>query len=248
MHMASVQAQSPAIHASVGAPDEPDFEFLAGIPMLASLLKLPADLLRRSVAVIRCPDDRDLFTCGEVADRVFVLLRGQVILTASSYGGGDDEIIDIVNPTNCFGEEALLGGLRLVGARALAGSRAVAVDAAIMPGDNRLILDHLYRRQRWMIEEIAALKSVPPAQRLARLILSMVDLEEGAACVRLPALKKVIARKIGVDPCTLSSRLLPKLKAVGVSILGELVEILDVAELRAFSERKATMRGYRRPE
>ncbi|CAA7617850.1 putative Transcriptional regulator, Crp/Fnr family [Candidatus Terasakiella magnetica] len=248
MHMASVKVQPSAVRRPGLTPGDVGLDFLAGIPMLASLLKLPEATLRRSVSVTVHPLDSDLYHQNDAALDLLVLTRGQVILTAASFGSGDDEIIDIVTAVSCFGEEALLGGRRLVNARVLAGSRIVAVDASVLPGDNRLILDHLYRRQRWMVEEIAALKSLPPAQRLARLLLSMIDGTDGGVTVRLPALKKVIARKIGVDPCTLSSRVLPRLKAVGVTFEADLVEVGSIAALAAFSQQKGMVKGFRRPE
>jgi CRP-like cAMP-binding protein len=222
-------------------------EVLSSIPLLASAAELPADVLARVAPLIEARQDYRLFGEGDPADRIYALIDGQAILTASSYDGDEGEVIEVINAPDCFGEEALLGGARLMTARVLAGSRMIALCPSSLRVDQRLILDHLYRRQRMLVEEVAALKSVPPAQRLARLLLSLTDRTEGPAEIRLPSLKKVIARRIGVEPCTFSSRVLPKLKTVGAAIDGDCVHVEDVARLRAFAGQRALMRGFRRP-
>jgi CRP-like cAMP-binding protein len=244
MHISNSQARRTAAKQS-GRLNHATVRMLAGIPVLAALADMPIEDIQGSVVTMIQDDTRLLFRQGDKADRVYMVITGEVILTASAFTGGEDTIIDIVRAGSCFGEEAFLGLNRLVTATTGLGSELLAIDPAILPKDERSILEHIYGRLSAMMTEVAALKSVAPAQRLARLLVSLADQAEGAAVIPLPAKHKVMAAWVGVRPETFSSRLLPKLKSVGVSFEGNRIGIADIAVLSGFAQTYSVMKGAR---
>lgn len=168
-----------------------------------------------------------------------------MILTATAFAGGEPTVIGIVQAGECFGEEAFLGQNRLVTAHAGPRSHMIAINPGVLPPDSRLVLDHIFSRLAAMVAEVSALKSVPPAQRLARLLIALARKDTGAAIMPRPATHKVMAGWIGVRPETFSGLVLPKLKQVGVSFLGGRIDIADLAALASFAQTRSVMKGAR---
>jgi hypothetical protein len=75
--------------------------------------------------------------------------------------------------------------------------------------------------------------------------VSLAERTEGTASIPLPAKHKTLAAWVGVRPETFSSRLLPKLKSVGVSFEGNLIDIADIAALSSFAQTHSVMKGAR---
>jgi CRP-like cAMP-binding protein len=244
MHISNSQARRMAAKQS-GHLDHATLRMLADIPVLAALADLPVDDVLDAVVEIRRADTRILFHQGDKASRLYVVSSGEVILTASAFASCEETVIDIARVGTCFGEEAFLGLDHLTTATIGAGSRVVAIDPAILPQNDRSVLEHVYGRLSAMMTEVAALKSVAPAQRLARLLVSLADRTEGSASIPLPAKHKTMAAWVGVRPETFSSRLLPKLKSVGVSFEGNLIDIADIAALSSFAQTYSVMKGAR---
>jgi CRP-like cAMP-binding protein len=244
MHISNSQARRMAAKQS-GHLDHATLRMLAGIPVLAALAELPVEDIQGAVAETRRSDTRILFRQGDKAERIHVVASGEVILTTSAFAGGEETVIDIIRAGTCFGEEAFLGHDHLLTATAQAGSRVLSIDPAILPRNDRSVLEHVYGRLSAMMTEVAALKSVAPAQRLARLLVSLADRSEGTASIPLPAKHKTMAAWVGVRPETFSSRLLPKLKSVGVSFEGNQIDIADIAALSSFAQTHSVMKGAR---
>jgi len=228
-----------------GCFDQAILELLTGIPMLAPLTELPMKTLLRAVTPLHQDEVKPLFRQGEASDVLYVVAGGEVILTASAFPGGRSTIIGIVRAGECFGEEAVLGQKRLVTADAGAGSSLIAIDPTILPLDSHSVLEHVFQRFSAMVSEISALKSVPPAQRMARLLMSLVQNSTGPAVIPLPTFRKFMAGWIGVRPETFSRQILPKLKAVGVTFGDDLIDIADVEVLARFAQSHAIMKCFR---
>lgn len=244
MHISNSQARRLAAKQS-GILDHATLRMLAGIPVLTALADLPVEDIQGAVTETSRRDTRILFRQGDRAKRLYAVISGEVILTTCAFAGGEETIIDIIRAGTCLGEEAFLGLDHLLTATAQAGSRVVSIDPAILPRNDRSVLEHVYGRLSAMMTEVATLKSVAPAQRLARLLVSLADRTEGTASIPLPVKHKTLAAWVGVRPETFSSRLLPKLKSVGVSFEGNLIDIADIAALSSFAQTHSVMKGAR---
>ncbi|RAU20312.1 hypothetical protein CU669_18875 [Paramagnetospirillum kuznetsovii] len=244
MHISTSPLRRSAVTHSQGI-EQTILAALSGIPVLAPLAERPMAELLAMVSIRFQDDGAPLFSQGDASDSLYLVLEGEVVLSASAFSGGESTVIGIVQAGECFGEEAFLGHQRLVNARAGIVSQVMAIDPALVTRDDRSILEHVFRRLTTLMAEVAALKSVPPAQRLARLLMSMARQDEGAVTLPLPAMHKTMAGWVGVRPETFSSRVLPKLKAVGVSFDGNRIGIADLAALGRFAQSRSVMKGAR---
>ena len=225
--------------------DQAGLAILARIPLLAGVSKWPAAQLERAVTPLRHGPGGEFYRQGDSASRLYVVVSGGAIMTSSAIVDGEASIIEILRPGGCFGEEALLGVERLSTAILLPKSYLLAVDTAALPMDSHAVLKHVHGKLSAMTAEVAALKSMPPAQRLAKLLLSLTDNVPGPAVIVLPPKHKILAGWVGVRPETFSSRVLPKLRSVGVSFDGNRIAINDMAALDEFSRSRSVMKGAR---
>ena len=189
-----------------------------------------------AISVLAVPKDQTLFGKGEAAELLYGIVSGQVgLFTAEG-----DRLVEVLDAGHCFGEEALFDGTRQFTARTLVNGRIAVLDPAQIsetPGAienlTRVALKKLTERQARLAEEITSLKTMPPLQRLARLIADLPQVKDGLAKIRLPWRKKIIADRIGVRTETFS-RLLPALAEYGARIDGNWVTILDLTLLTQF--------------
>ena len=183
-----------------------------------------------------------LFRQGDPADRFFLLLDGRVGL----YLDGVEEmscLARIVRPGETFAEACICGqGVFPVTVKVLRQSSLVAIPGAnlrsLIEQRHHFLLKMLSEisiRLRGLVRQITDLKMNTTAQRLAAYLLTLVDRELGAADIRLPYEKKLLAHELGMQPETLS-RALMKLQCVGVGYRksSNTLHIADVAALREF--------------
>lgn len=216
-----------------------DLEACAKAPLFAELDEGDLALLLEQAQAVSYPETGLLFSQGDKADRFFVVLSGRVNLFALTETG-DQSIIEVFDPICTFAEAAMFSsGIFPLNCEVVAGSRLVHVPAAgflkRLSAKRTLgfhLLAGLARWQRKMIGEIAELKSKSPGQRLASFLLALAhEAEGGAAQVRLPITKAVLASRIGIAPESLS-RALARLKTVGVESHGREVVLTDLDALR----------------
>lgn len=189
-----------------------------------------------AIAVVSAPKDHVFFTKGETADLLYAVVSGQVGL----FGADGERLVEVLEPGHCFGEEALFDGERRFTAKSLSAARIATLDPAKMPETGggledltRSALKKLTERQARLADEITTLKTMPPLQRLARLIAGLPQVRDGLARIKLPWRKKIIAERIGVRTETFS-RLLPGLAEYGAKVDGDWVTILDLTLLTQF--------------
>lgn len=217
-----------------------DFQTIARVPLFSELTATAvAELLNGSS--IRCFSSESLlFSAGDPADRLFVVLSGAVRLGALDREG-NETIIEVVGPGTSFGEGALFASRRYpVQAEALTGTRLVSINGAsfikAMLQNKALAFEMLGSMGRWQLRlmaELRQLKLQSPAQRLGLYLLLSVEEKAPEACIRLPDRKSVIARRIGITPESLS-RALSRLAHFGVESRGDTIIIHDVEALRRF--------------
>ena len=154
--------------------------------------------------------DRDslLFSAADPADRFFVVVAGAVKLSVVD-ADGNETIIEIIGASNSFAEAAMFGSGRFpVNAEAMAGARLITIEASSflrkLDENRQLGLDMLAALGRWQLRlmtELRQLKAHTPAQRLGWYLLRLAGASTGAAQIKLPYRKSIIAGRIGRKAC-----------------------------------------------
>ncbi|OAN51091.1 protein kinase [Paramagnetospirillum marisnigri] len=191
--------------------------------------------------VMSFAEGAELFSEGDRAEHLFLILSGQVTLVPSASTGATAATIRLIEGDTA-GEEAVLTGMPYCAtARALSPTSVMAIPAATLMthlerhfetaiGMISAMATHLRDRVR----EITELKMQSTAERLAGFLLTLAGPATGRAVVRLPYEKRHLADHLGMDPATLS-RAFAKLRDSGVvASRTDKVEIADVTRLRSY--------------
>lgn len=219
------------------APSDAELSAAIGLPLLQPLGERELAALVGPTSVAAYDEDSHLFSAGDPADRFFVVISGAVRLYATLPDGRETTIALISGPAS-FGEAAMFSSARFpVSGSVAAGTLLLHIGAKEFLGalDARpaLGLEMLRAMRKWelrLLEDIRQVKVMSPLQRLAGYMLSLCGAQEGAATIRLPARKALIAQQLGIKPETLS-RNLQRLAASGIASSGDAISIPDTAIL-----------------
>jgi len=210
------------------------------VPLFADLAVEDLALLLEGAVPLRLPHRHTLFRPGQPAEKLYVVLDGHVELARQI--GRRRSVIEVAGRDGLIGDEAVFGaGCHDTGARVLAGAALLAIPAppfrtrlAARPDLMRQMLATMSLRLRAMLRQIADLKLKSTAQRLGGFLLTLTGAEEGAARLRFPYDKQVVAEQLGMQPESLS-RALARLTAIGVTLAADgAVQVEDLARLRSF--------------
>lgn len=188
------------------------------------------------------PRETRLFAEGEMPDFLHVLVEGTAML-AGCDEAGQETVIDIVRPGDCFVPAAVLADRPyLMSGRTLESSRILMLAAPVLRAqvarDHALALrmmSTLVGQCRGLVREVKNLKLRSTTQRLAAFILSQVDSSmddaEDGVTVELPVSKRVLASRLGMTPEQLS-RTFTKLSPDQLHVTGNTVRVRSVERLR----------------
>jgi CRP-like cAMP-binding protein len=179
-----------------------------------------------------------LFGAGSDADCFYIVLEGQVKLFALT-PDGRESIVEVFPPVTSFGEAAMLSsGYFPLHAEVIEDATLIRVGkrafVATLRQDHAVAYRMLSNLMRWhqrLAGEIWLLKEQPPWQRVADFLLALTDARDGEAVVTLPFSKETLASRVGIRRESLS-RVLSRLRELGVHTEGSAVRITDVAGLR----------------
>ena len=181
-----------------------------------------------------------LFQVGQPADRVFMVLGGQVQIFR-----GDPEskhaVLFVMQPGDPFALRAVLkAGRYTETAEAIGSCRVLEVPAAVFfeaierdPVLARRILDLVAKRLQAMCDQFERVQLMTTSQRLADYILRLAPADADVVRTVLPMEKGLIATYLGMEPESLS-RSLKKLRQHGIACEGREVRISDRDALQAF--------------
>ncbi|MBF0333026.1 MAG: Crp/Fnr family transcriptional regulator [Alphaproteobacteria bacterium] len=204
-------------------------EALEASPLFALLPATDAAAFARP---LHAPPQAVLLRRGEIPASVLLIRHGAVDLVAASPMGR-------LGPGEVVGLDALFSAEPLAfDAVAATAFEGVALDAAGLLAflDARADILHamigiLSEQLRDQIRQIADLKLHSCAERLAGFLATLTPAQRDAV-VTLPCDKQRLARRLGMEPATLS-RAFARLRAIGVHAgRGARVVIEDVAALR----------------
>ncbi len=180
-----------------------------------------------------------LFDAGSPADGFFIVLSGQVKLFAL-LPDGRESVIEVIRPTQSFGEAAMLSGQNFpINAEIIEDATLVRVGRnaflSALRSDHAAAYRMLAGLCAWHLRlagEARMLKRQPAWQRVAGYLITLTEAGSGAATVRVPFTREVLASRIGIRRESLS-RVLRQLRRLGVTSKGQHhIHFADVAALR----------------
>ncbi len=198
--------------------------------------------LTHAMQVVHLQPGDTLFQQGQPAERFFFVRDGMIKLYRLS-PEGDEKIIEIVQPTQTFGEAVMF-----MGARARYPVNAEAISEAHVYGfEGKAFLNLLHesqeacfgllasmsRRLHMLVNQIESLTLQNATYRLVAYLLEQIPGGvKHSPDLQLTTPKSVIASQLAIQPETLS-RILAKLRKRGlIEVEGNHILVRDVAALR----------------
>lgn len=206
--------------------------------LLAQMGPAVAPSILDLVTVVNVESRDILFREGDHAEAFYSVLVGYVRLYRLNKEGREADI-RVCGPGDTFAECLLaLGDTYLYNAQAaepvtlarfdLPRMRQIAEKSPeVLKAVVRCLSDHLHDTMDCIAND--RLQTAP--QRVAHYLLTSVRTEQGAASIRLPFQKSLLAGKLGLAPEALS-RAFSSLRRVGVTVRGRTIQISDVNALK----------------
>lgn len=228
---------------------------IVSAPMFDGLDRAHAETLAAQSRPILLPAGQVLFRRGTPSTGFYMVREGRMQLSVSN-SEGTVKVLEIIGPGGAFGHAVMfLREPYPVDATALVDTHLVFVPAAavdrILDGDPamaRLMLASMAKRLQAKVQDIAMLSLQSATQRIVAYLLGAIrdDVDDAgraapSTTVELPALKQVLASRLGMTPETFS-RAIRTLTTEGLlSVDGSVVQIRDVAALDAYARGQSTL-------
>lgn len=214
-----------------------DWELVRQCALLRALDPADLDRLIDAGSVVKLGRNQQLFTQGDPAKALFVVLEGQIKLSRLAPDGGE-AVVHVFAAGETFAEAAMfMGGRYPVTATAVTESRLVSILNARLrdqvlekPETAFAMLASMAQHLKLLVAQIEQMKLLTTRQRAIQFLLDQSGQTEGAVQFSLPHDKALIAHRLGMKPETLS-RALAELVKHGVQMNGSRVTIADVARL-----------------
>ncbi len=212
-------------------------------PLLRDLSDAVMQRLALIGKIVTAPADVELYQQGGVADRLLLVLDGQLAAFSTS-GNGTTAVVEVVQPGQTLGLATLLARLpRLMGLRTVTASRLLSIEAegllALVEQEPSLVTVLLRAEAREfhaLVRQVCDLKLRTTAQRLGCYLLSLTtDRQANSVAMRLPFDKRLLAARLGCRQENLS-RAFAALRGFGVETHGARVVLHDIAKLTAYAE------------
>lgn len=198
------------------------------------------DRLTRHCLVRDVPRNTLLTEQDQPAEYVHVVLKGRVALLAECIDGSNTIVTSFGGGEMFVTAAAVLQLPYLVSAKTVAPSRILLIPAArfrrALESEPTLALymvDVLANHWRLLVGHLRELKLLTAVERLASYLVARSGATEGNANFVLTEDRRTIAAQLGMRHECLS-RSLQKLRANGVIVRGNHVEVKDVAKLRQY--------------
>lgn len=214
-----------------------DWELVRQCALLKALDPADLDRLIDAGSVIRLARNQHLFSQGDPAKALFLVLEGQVKLSRLAPDGGE-AVVHVFRVGETFAEAAMfMGGRYPVTATAVTDSRLASISNARLreqvlekPETAFAMLASMAQHLKVLVAQIEQMKLMTTRQRAIRFLLDQSGQSEGSAAFNLPHDKALIANRLGMKPETFS-RALAELGKHGVQMTGSHVVISDVQRL-----------------
>ena len=225
---------------------------IVSAPMFDGLDRAQTESLAAQSRSISLPGGQVLFRRGTPSTGFYVVGDGRMQLSVSN-SEGVVKVLEIVSPGGAFGHAVMfLREPYPVDATALVDTHLVFVPAtavdAMLDGDPamaRLMLASMARRLQSKVQDIAMLSLQSATQRIIAYILGAMRDDAGNAgpssTVELPALKQVLASRLGMTPETFSRAVRSLVEQELIEVDGAVVRVPDIAELDAYARSQSVL-------
>ncbi len=207
--------------------------------------KLPNSAFQEvgNLANYRRLDSSDmLFHQGDLADRFYLLLEGQIVLTRV-LPEGNEKLVEVIRPGQIFVESLLFSGARHypVTASAMKPSSLISIDSAhyrrlleVQPSICLDLLASFSIRLHQRLNEIDTLTLANASRRVVRFLCQ--EQADGNGQIKLSVPKRLIASQLGMQPETFS-RILHRLIDAGlIAMERRNIRVLNNLSLANYSE------------
>ncbi len=185
-----------------------------------------------------------LFQKGDAAHSLYLVVYGQVKLALPA-ANGNEKVVELVGPRQCFGEVALLAGNPYpVLAQAVSETLLAQVPGDVLselldsdPGFSRGMLTCLANRTHTLIRDVEAYTQQTSAQRVISFLQHHCLSDSMCADnieMTLPAPKQVIASRLNLTPETLSRIFHDLTEANLIEVQGKNITINSLKRLREY--------------
>ncbi len=214
-----------------------DWAFIRQCALLKALDPADLDRLIDAGSVTRLARNQHLFSQGDPAKALFLVLEGQIKLSRLASDGGE-AVVHVFGAGETFAEAAMfMGGRYPVTATAVTDSMLVSISNARLrdrvlekPETAFTMLASMAQHLKVLVAQIEQMKLLTTRQRTIRFLLDQSGQTDGTASFDLPHDKALIANRLGMKPETFS-RALAELAKHGVQVTGPHVAIADVGRL-----------------
>ena len=216
---------------------------LRNTPLLQDVAETVMERLAAVTEIVDAPEDTEICRQGEPADRLFIVVDGQLAGFSTS-ANGTTAVVEVIRAGETLGLATLLARLpRLMGVRTVTASRLLSIDAegllALVEQEPSLVTALLRAEAsefHALVRQVCDLKLRTTAQRLGCYLLSLsTEAKANTTAMRLPFDKRLLAARLGCRQENLS-RAFAALRGFGVETHGARVILHDIAKLRAYSE------------
>lgn len=211
----------------------------AEVPLLGTLPKPVRERLLEASRSERFAPRAELFSKGEAADDLHIVLSGLVDLSCS-YKGNECTALMMATGDVFMPAAALYSEPYLITARALTAVRILMLDAKVVRQEAQACTELALGLARVMagqwrvaLKIILDLKCRSPSQRLAAFLLRLHDAAQVGPPAEIPFSKRQLASRIGMQPETLS-RTLQTLAANGLYLRGRQIIVTNRAAAEEF--------------
>jgi CRP/FNR family transcriptional activator FtrB len=193
-------------------------------------------------SIVEEPEGTELCHQGQLADRLYIVLEGQ-LAAINTAPNGETAVVEVIRPGQTLGLSTVLARLpRLISVRSITACRLLSIDAesllALLAQESSLVTTLLRaeaKEFRAMVRQVCDLKLRTTAQRLGCYLLSLANEETAnTTALRLPFDKRLLAARLGCRQENLS-RAFAALRGFGVETHGARVILHDIAKLRDYS-------------
>ena len=232
---------------------EDDGAILGRLPLFAGLSRQELFHLIGDSWVERNESGTLLFLQEDPARFFYVVLSGWIKLYRSTRDG-NESVIAVLSRGESFAEAAAFESETYpVSAAVVEDARLLVIPAHTflekVLSDSRLaikMMASMSRRLRQLVMQVEDLSLRSSIERLAAYLASLSDVEEGAATIKLPIDKVLIASHLGMQPETLS-RSFARLRSLGIAAEGDLIRVSDIAVLRKLAGAERAIVGHHAP-
>ncbi len=190
---------------------------------------------------------QELFSMGDKADSLYIVLKGWIKLYRTSKDG-EEAIINIFGPGESFAEAAVFNDSHTYPVNAQAVEESALIDIPYnyfihkIEDDKNFalrILGAIASRQHYLVQQLEQVTTRSATQRIGAFLLRFCVKESqnknGTWIVDLPYDKSVISTRLNIKPETFS-RAIAKLEPYGVSINKRQIIITDKNELMDYCD------------